>query len=77
MEQSQLRRGYLYAALTVAVWSGFILVSRLGGKSPLTGWDVTALRFGTAALVLLPVWLLRRPRLSFKAAVYHRALERP
>ena len=50
MEQSQLRRGYFYAALTVAVWSGFILVSRLGGKSPLTGWDVTALRFGTAAL---------------------------
>ncbi|HJW03645.1 MAG TPA: DMT family transporter [Azospira sp.] len=65
MEQSQLRRGYFYAALTVAVWSGFILVSRLGGKSPLTGWDVTALRFGTAALVLFPIWLLRRPRLSF------------
>ncbi|GBG02881.1 membrane protein [Azospira sp. I13] len=69
MESAQtpgaLRRGYFYAALTVAIWSGFILVSRLGGKSPLTGWDVTALRFGTAALILLPVWLLRRPRLNF------------
>lgn len=65
MDNSTLRRGYLYAALTVAVWSGFILVSRLGGRSPLTGWDVTALRFGTAALILLPVWLLRRPRLHF------------
>lgn len=62
---AQLGRGYFYAALTVAIWSGFILVSRLGGKSPLTGWDVTALRFGTAALVLLPLWLLRRPRLTF------------
>lgn len=65
MDNQHLRRGYFYAALTVAVWSGFILVSRLGGKSPLTAWDVTALRFGTAALILLPVWLWRRPRLNF------------
>lgn len=69
MESSQnpgeLRRGYFFALLTVLIWSGFILVTRLGGKSPLTPWDVTALRFGTAALVLLPVWLLRRPRLRF------------
>lgn len=65
MDNQHLRRGYFYAALTVAVWSGFILVSRLGGKSPLTAWDVTALRFGTAALILLPVWLWRRLRLNF------------
>ncbi len=60
-----LRSGYLWAGLTVMIWSGFILMSRFGGKSPLTGWDITALRFGTAALVLLPVWLRHRRDLHF------------
>jgi len=46
--------GYLAAAGTVAIWSGFILISRLGGKTALTPYDVLALRLGTAALLLLP-----------------------
>jgi len=46
--------GYLAAGGTVAIWTGFILISRLGGKSLLTPYDVLALRLGTAALLLLP-----------------------
>lgn len=46
--------GYLAAAGTVAIWTGFILVSRLGGKTALTAYDILALRLGTAALLLLP-----------------------
>ncbi|HJV25396.1 MAG TPA: DMT family transporter [Aromatoleum sp.] len=46
--------GYLAAAGTVAIWSGFILISRLGGKSALTPYDVLALRLGVAAVLLLP-----------------------
>ena len=46
--------GYLAAAGTVAIWTGFILISRLGGKSALTGHDILALRLGVAALLLLP-----------------------
>lgn len=46
--------GYLAAAGTVAIWTGFILISRLGGKSALTPYDVLALRLGVAALLLLP-----------------------
>jgi len=46
--------GYLAAAGTVALWTGFILVSRLGGKSALTAYDVLALRLGVAAVLLLP-----------------------
>lgn len=49
-----LARGYAAALATVLIWAGFILVSRLGGKSALTGWDIVALRLGTASLVLLP-----------------------
>lgn len=46
--------GYLAAAGTVAIWTGFILISRLGGKSGLTPYDIMALRMATAAILLLP-----------------------
>jgi drug/metabolite transporter (DMT)-like permease len=52
MSASLQRTGYLAAFGTVAIWTGFILVSRLGGKSALTPYDVLALRLGTAALLL-------------------------
>ncbi|MCH8180765.1 MAG: DMT family transporter [Proteobacteria bacterium] len=52
--------GYLAALATVLIWAGFILISRLGGKTGLTGWDIVALRLGTASLVLLP-FSLRLP----------------
>ena len=40
-------------AATICIWTGFILVSRAGGKGVLTGWDVTALRFGVGGLIAL------------------------
>lgn len=49
-----LALGYAAALGTVAIWAGFILISRLGGKTGLTGWDIVALRLGTAAVILLP-----------------------
>jgi drug/metabolite transporter (DMT)-like permease len=60
--------GYLAALATVVIWAGFILVSRLGGKTGLTSWDIIALRLGTGGLILLPfcwsiprsIWLNRR-----------------
>jgi len=57
--------GYLYAAITLLIWSGFVIISRLGGKGALTPYDIAALRTGTAALVLSPWWLPRllRPEL--------------
>lgn len=51
-----LRTGYLLAATTVFIWAGFVLFSRIAGKSALNGNDLVALRFGIAALILLPVW---------------------
>lgn len=52
--RSSTLQGYLAALATVVIWAGFILISRLGGKTALTGWDIVALRLGTASLVLLP-----------------------
>lgn len=55
-----MNSGYLYGAATVAVWAGFVLLARLAGHHGLNGFDLTALRFGVAAIFLLPAWLFWR-----------------
>jgi drug/metabolite transporter (DMT)-like permease len=47
-------RGAVYGLVAVSIWSGWIVVARLGLKSSLTPWDIAALRFGVAGLLLLP-----------------------
>ncbi len=54
-----LRSGYVFAAGTVMIWSGFVLLSRMAGKSSLNGNDLVALRFATAATILLPFWVCK------------------
>lgn len=54
MPDNPLLRGYLAAAATLLMWTGFSLFSRYAGTSVLTPYDVFALRLATAALVLLP-----------------------
>ncbi len=50
---STSRSGLIAVFFTICIWAGFILVSRHGGKGILTGWDVTALRFGVGALIAI------------------------
>src|SRR6187402_3951897 len=47
-------RGALYGLGAVSIWSGWIVVARLGLRTSLTPWDIAALRFGVAGLLLLP-----------------------
>ncbi len=54
MKPGSTLQGYVAAMATVVIWAGFILMSRMAGKTGLTGWDIVALRLGTASLVLLP-----------------------
>lgn len=56
------------------IWSGWIVISRLGVQQTLTVYDITALRFGVAALVVLPFAFVdrawrRRPALMAVIAV--------
>ena len=51
--QASSRAGWIAVAATICIWTGFILVSRAGGKGVLTGWDVAALRFGVGSLIAL------------------------
>jgi drug/metabolite transporter (DMT)-like permease len=54
--QSTVRymRGALYGLAAVSIWSGWIVVARLGLRTSLTPWDIAALRFGVAGLLLMP-----------------------
>jgi drug/metabolite transporter (DMT)-like permease len=50
-------RGVVYAIAAVSMWTTWILAVRLGMRTSLTPWDITALRFGVAGLILLPYLL--------------------
>jgi len=52
-EPHSSRTGLVATFFAICIWAGFILVSRYGGKGVLTGWDVTALRFGVGSLIAL------------------------
>lgn len=47
--------GLIWAAAAILIWSGSLILLRLGVTTGLTAYDLTALRFGVAAILLLPV----------------------
>lgn len=57
-------QGVLYILFAVLVWSGWMIVSSYGVRGSLTAYDITALRFGTAGLILLPVLMKKGWRLG-------------
>src|SRR6266481_3314227 len=51
--------GAVCATAAVAIWAGWLVMMRVGVNTTLTAFDLTALRFGVAGVVLLPVVLRR------------------
>jgi drug/metabolite transporter (DMT)-like permease len=51
-----IQKGYLYALAAALIWSGFILISRLGGISELGSYDVIAIRYISCSAIVLPIW---------------------
>ena len=49
----------MYGLSAVCIWAAFIVVSRLGVRTRLTPWDVAAIRFAVAGVLLSP-YLMRR-----------------
>jgi hypothetical protein len=43
----------------VSIWASWIVAVRLGIRTSLTPWDIVAIRFGVAGLILLP-YLLKK-----------------
>src|SRR5262245_25797141 len=56
---SAYTRGALFGLAAVSIWAGNIVVAGLGLKSSLTVWDISAIRFGVAGLLLAP-YLFRK-----------------
>jgi drug/metabolite transporter (DMT)-like permease len=46
--------------MVVVFWSGFNIVSRLGGRSELTPYDLAAMRFGVSGILLCPFFVFGR-----------------
>ncbi len=59
--------GFAWAALSLAIFSGWFVVTRLGMLRELRIWDVMALRFGIGAVLLVPVLLGSTRRLPPQA----------
>ena len=56
---SEYMRGAFYAIAAVSMWAGWVVAARLGVKTSLTPWDITAIRFGVAGVILLPYLLMK------------------
>lgn len=52
-------RGSLYGLVTVCIWASWNVAVRLGIRTSLTPWAITAIRFAVAGVILLP-YLLRK-----------------
>lgn len=57
-------RGFCWAGLSVMIFAGWFVVTRFSVTRELRLWDVTALRFGIGAVILFPVLLRGKKRLS-------------
>jgi drug/metabolite transporter (DMT)-like permease len=63
----QLVQGVAWSGLSVAILSGWFVVTRLGFRHDLRVWDIIALRFGEGAALLTPALLIGPSRLQFDA----------
>ncbi|MDD9878202.1 MAG: DMT family transporter [Magnetovibrio sp.] len=70
MTHSNLLAGLASAVAVIFIWSGFIVFSRLGVTTGLTAYDVTALRFMAAGLIVLPfAWAWWPRELPWKVVI--------
>ena len=48
-------RGAVFGLAAVSIWAGWSAMTRLAVITNLDAWDIPALRFGVAGLLLLPI----------------------
>lgn len=53
-------QGYLFVLITMCIWGGFTLTARLNALWNISAWDIVALRFALAFLILIPILLYRK-----------------
>ncbi|SEL64330.1 DMT family transporter [Acinetobacter sp. DSM 11652] len=60
MALSDRAQGYFFLITTMCIWGGFTLTARLNALWHINTWDIVALRFSLAFLILMPILLYRR-----------------
>ena len=53
-------QGYVYVFITMLIWGGFTLTSRLNVRWGIEAWDITALRFALAFVILMPILIYKK-----------------
>ena len=48
-------QGYLFVCITICIWGGFTILSRLNLHWHVSAWDLVAMRFAIAFIILMPV----------------------
>lgn len=48
-------QGYLFVCITMCIWGGFTILSRLNLHWHVSAWDLVAMRFAIAFIILMPV----------------------
>jgi drug/metabolite transporter (DMT)-like permease len=65
---SNYLKGAVFGLAAVAIWAGWSVMTRLAVTTSLDAWDIAALRYGVAGLILAPILLqhgLARHRLGW------------
>jgi len=52
-------KGAVFGLTAVSIWAGWSVITRLAVTTSLDAWDIAALRFGVAGLLLSPVVMRR------------------
>lgn len=60
MAVSQRTQGYIFLLITMCIWGGFTLSARLNALWHISAWDIVALRFSLAFLILMPILIIRK-----------------
>lgn len=53
-------QGYCFVAITMCIWGGFTIFSRLNAQWHISAWDIVAIRFAIAFCILMPILIYKK-----------------
>jgi drug/metabolite transporter (DMT)-like permease len=53
-------QGYFFVFITMCIWGGFTIFSRLNAHWHVSVWDLMAMRFAIASLILVPILIYKK-----------------
>ena len=53
-------QGYLFVLITMCIWGGFTILSRLNLHWHISAWDLVAMRFAVAFIILMPILIYKK-----------------